>query len=74
MYLTPKQRKRRVFLHWETWLGLLLAGLLAGLGSYIGQTFLGHPSLFAAIGGGIGGYVLHLATDYVKRRYYSTAA
>ncbi len=74
MYLTPKQRRRRVFLHWETWLGLLLAGLLAGLGSYVGQVFLGHSSLFAAIGGAIGGYVFHLVTGYVRRRYYPAAA
>jgi predicted lipid-binding transport protein (Tim44 family) len=74
MYLTPKQRRGRVFLHWETWLGLLLAGLLAGLGSHVGQVFLGHPSICAAIGGAVGGYAFHLVTGYVRRRYYPASA
>jgi hypothetical protein len=70
MYLTPKQRRRRVFLHWETWLGLLLAGLLAVLGSYVGQVFLGHTRICTAIGSAIGGGAFHLVTGYVIRRYY----
>jgi hypothetical protein len=74
MHLTPKQRRRRVFLHWETWLGLLLAGLLAVLGSYVGQVFPGHSSLCVAIGGAIGGGAFHLVTGYVSRRYYPPSA
>jgi hypothetical protein len=74
MYLTPKQRKKRVFLHWETWAGFFIAAACAALGSYIGHRFFGHSNLFAAIGGGIGGYVAHLVIGYVERRYYPTSA
>ena len=74
MYLTPKQRKRRAFLHWETWAGCLIAGMCAALGSYVGHRFFGHSVLFAAIGGGIGGYFMRLAIEYVAQRYYRTSA
>jgi hypothetical protein len=74
MYLTPKQRKTRAYLHWETWCALLSAGGCAALGSFVGQKFFGHPSLCAAIGGGIGGYAFHLVTGYVERHYYSASA
>jgi len=74
MYLTPRQRRTRVFLHWETWLGLLLSGLLAVLGSCVGQLFPGLSILCAAIGGAIGGYAFHLVAAYVSRRYYPSSA
>lgn len=74
MYLTPKQRKRCVFLHWETWAGFCIAAVCAAVGSYVGHKFFEHSSIFAAIGGGFGGYFAHLIIGYVERRYYSASA
>ncbi len=74
MYLTPKQPRKRIFLEWETWAALLLAGLGGGLGSYFGQGVFGHASLFAATGGIIGGYVLHVVIKYVEHRHHSASA
>jgi hypothetical protein len=73
MYVTQKQIRRRVFLHWETWLGLLLAGLLAVLGNYVGQVFLGHTRICTVIGAGIGGAAFSLVAGYVSRRYYPSS-
>ena len=49
-------------------------GMCAALGSYVGHRFFGHSVLFAAIGGGIGGYFMRLAIEYVAQRYYRTSA
>jgi hypothetical protein len=74
MYLTPQQRKRRVLLHWETWVGFCIAAACAAVGSYVGHRFFGYSSLFAAIGGGFGGYFSHLIVSYVEHRYSSRSA
>jgi|GEM_PF-3304936 len=74
MYLTPTQRRRRVFLHWETWVAFLLGGGCGALGSHVGEQFFGHPGLFAGIGGALGGYVMYLGTRYVERHYYPTTS
>jgi hypothetical protein len=54
------KKQSEAFKHWQTWLGLIVCGLCGATGGRIGQ-LNGHPSLGAAIGGAIGGYVLHVA-------------
>lgn len=64
----------RHYEHWETWAGLLVCGLCAGLGSYLGGKYLGHSSIFAGIGGAMGTLFFRAVTRYVDRRYYSRAS
>ncbi|WP_313715285.1 hypothetical protein [Atlantibacter hermannii] len=63
-----RKRWKRVykscFRHWETWAGLTLGGLLAGLGSY----FYTFPGSF--IGGFIGGSIYFQIVVYVALKYY----
>lgn len=56
----------QVYRHWQTWLGLLVLGTCAGLGSHLGHT------LGAAIGGGIGGgiysqIIMHMARPHLRQ-------
>ena len=48
------------------WVGIVACGLGGGLGNFTGQ-FVGHPSWGAAVGGGIGGFVLLLVTRRASR-------
>ena len=70
MYLPTKRKRRLAWRHWETWLGALLCGLAAVLGSWSGRHFL-HPQLGAAVGGAIGGLLLSRMTSRVIRRHYA---
>jgi hypothetical protein len=51
------------------WAGLLLCGLCAGVGGYLGSSYFGRTPVPAAIGGGIGGYLLSRVHRYVVERY-----
>jgi hypothetical protein len=64
----------RHYEHWETWVGLLLCGLCAGLGRYLGGKYFGQSNISAGVGGGIGALLFRGVTKYVDRRYYSGAA
>jgi len=44
------------FRHWQTWLGLLICGLCAVAGGFLGVA-IGSKYLGLAIGGGIGGFI-----------------
>jgi ABC-type thiamin/hydroxymethylpyrimidine transport system permease subunit len=74
MHVSRREEKMRHYEHWETWIGLLLPGLCAGLGSYLGGEYFGHSSISAGIGGGIGALLFRVVTKYVDRRYYSRVA
>lgn len=71
MHASKREAKMRHYQHWETWLGLLVCGLCAGLGSYFGGEYVQHPSISTGIGGSIGALLFRAATKYVDRRYYS---
>jgi hypothetical protein len=64
--------RRALLQHWETWVGLLLCGLLAGAGGYLSAVYFHRSFLPLLIGGGIGGYVYYLVTRYVRSRYALT--
>ena len=53
------------------WAGLLLCGLCAGIGNYLGGEYFGHATLYASVGGGIGGLLFANVSRYVDRRYFS---
>jgi hypothetical protein len=59
----------RLYSHWEMWAGLILCGLCAGVASLLGGVYFGRTPVPAAIGGGIGGYLLSRVHRYVVRRY-----
>ncbi len=63
---------RKTFRHWQTWVGLVACGALAGLGSHFGGTF-GHPLIGAAIGGALGGFIFSQASIHVARLHYKDA-
>jgi hypothetical protein len=62
----------RTWRHWQTWVGLVACGALAGLGSYFGGTF-GYPLIGAAIGGALGGFIFSQASIHVARLHYKDA-
>jgi len=74
--LPPEQREqawRKVQGHnlimWQTWLSLILACLLAGLGQYLGER-LGAPKLGLAIGAAVGGVVFWQSGFHIARYQY----
>lgn len=57
----------------RVWIGALLLGACAGIGSPIGEMF-GHGIVGAMIGGGIGGFLfsqfsIHSALEVLRERY-----
>lgn len=70
MPYTSTEQRKRVFRHWQTWVGLLVCGFCGGAGSFIGSNYFGHSSIGAGIGGGIGGLLFARVVKYVDRRYY----
>jgi hypothetical protein len=74
MYTTPSQRKKLIYLHWETWAGMVLLGSCVAAGSLLGGEYLGHSTLGAVVGCLIGSYILKAITRYVERRYYPVPA
>ncbi|MDX2220028.1 MAG: hypothetical protein SF172_13485 [Burkholderiales bacterium] len=57
------------FRHWQTWMGLLLAGVCAGIGSHFG-TLCEYPVSGAALGGALGGFVFAQISISIVRRHY----
>ena len=70
MILSTKQKRRLAYRHWETWAGLCLCAGCAGLGGWLGQAS-SHPSLGAAVGGALGGWLFSRSriAKQVARRY-----
>jgi len=68
----PAYPYRRIYSHWESWAGLLLCGLCAAGASLLGSIYFGRTPVPAAIGGGIGGYLVYRINRYVVRRYNLT--
>jgi hypothetical protein len=69
--LTWRRTYPRTLRHWQTWFGLAACGSLAYLGCRLG-IFLGHPLPYAAIGGGIGGFIFSQASIHVARLHYKS--
>ena len=78
----PKQERMRVwrwaskqiFKHWQTWVGLIVCGLCAGMGSQVGHAVGLDSSGYvgAGIGGGIGGFIysqiaIRVALPYIRQ-------
>jgi hypothetical protein len=66
-----------MYTHWETWVGLVAVGLLAGAGNHIGnavggETF-GSGLIGAMVGAAVGSLIYSRVTTYVVCRYYSEA-
>ncbi|WP_051229335.1 hypothetical protein [Paludibacterium yongneupense] len=54
---------------WQTWLSLVLACLLAGIGEYLGER-LGAPGPGLAVGAAIGGFVFWQSGFHIARYQY----
>ncbi len=78
----PKQERREVwrwanrqaFKHWQTWVGLIICSLFAGMGSHFGHAVGLDSSGYvgAGIGGGIGGFIysqfsMRIALPYIRQ-------
>ena len=66
---------KRSLRHWQTWAGLIVCGVCAGVGSALGG-IIGAPPVGslvgAAIGGGIGGFIFSQVAISVARRHYKS--
>jgi hypothetical protein len=82
--LSASQRKEawrnaqgHMYTHWETWIGLLAAGLLAGAGGHVGTALggatFGSELIGVVVGGAVGGLVYSRVALYVVCRYHSEA-
>ncbi len=56
---------KKCFRHWQTYLGLAICGLCAGLGSSISDGSIWG----SALGGGLGGFIYGQITTSVSRKY-----
>jgi len=66
--LSMKRKRRLAWRHWETWASLLLCGVCAGVGGWLGQRFA-HPGMGGALGGCVGGRLHRLAVTRIARRH-----
>ena len=69
MYMTPRQRSKSIYRHWEKWGGLILLGACVFFGGYLGSR-LGHHVAGSVIGFVIGAFIDRSITKYVACRYY----
>ena len=65
--MNHKQRNHWRFDRWETWVALIACGGCAALGDWIGQHF-GYAGIGAAVGGGLGGWLMSLARNPIAMR------
>lgn len=64
-----RRASHRSWRHWQTWAGLLVCAICAGVGAGLGA-FAAHRIVGAIIGGGVGGFVFGQTIVRVARSHY----